>query len=192
MNVKLLLGEGAHFEMRFFRTENHPASTHEIGPDTAEMLIEHGLQYARALSPADEINGEVSVCLGEGGRALWVSGGRDLSESEVLHALAAGLENFGDFIEAQRETLLAYAVNVTAIILDKDEDDAREWLQKPRKKLDGKSPWDLFHGDNDEVDAAYSWLHAKLFGEPYPTSEKILAKAGIAVAWTLGPPNTRC
>jgi hypothetical protein len=86
----------------------------------AEALACIGVSVPRGVARPSEVTGEIEVWLGEGGRALWVDGGGDISEDDLGWAIAAALEERPDEVAAAFERI------------------NREWSASIRSRIEGR------------------------------------------------------
>jgi hypothetical protein len=90
-DVRTLFGPGGYVRMIDYG-RGEPADEPVDLTVYAEALAAIGMTVPRSVPRPCEVTGSVVVDLGDGGRALWIDGGGDISGVELAWAIAAALE----------------------------------------------------------------------------------------------------
>lgn len=152
--VKFMPGIGAEAYLSMPATEDKKAVNLDLLVD-AEWIISYGLTVPCPPPPtADEVAATLTMDMGENGRCMWISGGRDLSETEFAQAFAAGFDlilghNSDDKLFDKWVGRLHYRLEKNLIKQLEGLISAKA-LKKKRKKFGGRSAVDLYRSDNNE------------------------------------------
>lgn len=152
--VKFMPGIGAEAYLSMPGTHDHKPVRLDL-MDDAEWIVSYGLNVpCPTPPPADEVAGTLTTELGEDGRCMWISGGRDLSETEFAQAFTAGFDlilghNSDDKLFDKWMGRIQHRLE-QRLIKELDGLISAKALKKKRKKFGGRSAVDLYRSDSNE------------------------------------------
>jgi hypothetical protein len=161
--VQVLYGSGGFVRLTVFGQHATPAEVIDLTAIAAD-LASLAIRWPRDTCEPRLANGEVEVDLGDGGRALWVSGGGDITQSELLWAVTAALEqasgdDWAAIAEVRRRRFGVFLIELLERLLEGAGLTARQragLFRRARRDLNGHSVRDVLGGDvaGDELRTA--------------------------------------
>ena len=151
--LRLLLGRHARITITVFDRPGQVGEEIDI-TRAAETLTALGITLPRSTCPPKETNAIVNVDLGEGGRALWVDGGGDISGHEVGWAIAAAFEQVDsdELVRMIRTAVRQDAVGqLVQFLADAGltKAETTRLLNRRRAQLGNRSPREVIETEED-------------------------------------------